>query len=165
MKLLCYFLATKSSRTLDAYLCWRSSEIISIFIPFSLMEQIYLLFLVLLIWNYQVFDFLKFVRMSSLLFQDKRGCQHNKTQKKIYDICLQVTKSQYSWVLPKCFNRICCFQSLVTTIDYKCQYYLNKSKSMDKTLWTKLEFLLSILLLFVHQDTLWYSVRSCWDLK
>lgn len=64
MKLLCYFLATKSPRTLDAYLCWRSSEIISIFIPFSLMQQISLLF-----------HFCWFETIKCLAFLSWLGCQ------------------------------------------------------------------------------------------
>lgn len=79
----------------------------SIFIPFSLMEPISFVS-VSLIWNYWVFGFFKFVRMSSLLFKDlikniyiyKKIRHNNKTLKKCNDGWLQVTKGQHSWVLP-----------------------------------------------------------------
>lgn len=102
----------------------------------------YLFCFILLNWNYQVFGFLKFVRTSSLLFKDKRRYHNNKTQKKkCNNVWLQVTDGQNSCVLPKCFNDNCRFQSLVTTTDYKCQYYLNKSNSMEITISKTLHFL------------------------
>lgn len=42
--------------------------------------------------------------------------------------------------MPKCFNGLCRFQNLVTTIDYKCGYYLNKSNLMAITVQTNLDF-------------------------
>lgn len=68
--------------------------------------------------------------------------QQQRKPRKRNNIRLQVTKRQHSWVLPKCFSAICCFQSSVTTIDYKCQYYLGKSINMTK--WTYLGFVLLI---------------------
>lgn len=48
--------------------------------------------------------------------------------------------------MPKCFNGLCRFQNLVTTIDYKCGYYLNKSN------------LTAITVIFMDQKaTLWAS--------
>lgn len=154
VKPLCYFLATVRPRTLDSYLYWRSSEIISIFIPFRLMEPIHLLFLFLFVCLFGTINCLTFFSLLGCQVFFSKIKDDATTIKTCNDIWLQITKGQHSWGLPKCFNLICCFQSLVTIIDYKCQYYLNKSKTMDITVWTKLGFVLLILLLFVFQGIL-----------
>ena len=83
VKLLCYFLATG---LLMRVLCWRSREIMSIFIPFSLMQQISILFC----WfSWKCLAFLSLLGCQVFFFKDKRRCHNNKTLKICNDVGLQ----------------------------------------------------------------------------